>query len=64
MSVSERTEHGQRTRAIIACQRLTLDRAERQELAEVLTGHAGSNVPALHDEADHIQAVLDEWGNR
>ena len=52
-------EHGQRTRAIISAEKLTLDRDERHELAELLTGHEGSWRTISEDDARRVADVCD-----
>lgn len=52
---------GQRTRAIIAAERLTLDRHERQELAEFLTGHEGSWATISEDDARRVADACDAF---
>jgi hypothetical protein len=52
---------GQRTRAIIAAERLTLDRAERHELAEFLVGHEGSWRSLAEDDARRIADAIDAF---
>lgn len=53
---------GQRTRAIIAAEKLTLSRSERHDLAELLVGHAGSwhtlSEPDARRVADALEAFL------
>lgn len=44
----------QRTRAIIECQKLSLDQQERHELAHMLVGHEGSWSTLSEDDARRI----------
>jgi hypothetical protein len=53
--------YGQRARAIIAAERLTLDRLERHELAEFLVGHEGSWSTLSEDDARRIADALDAF---
>ena len=53
--------HGQRTRAIINADKLTLDRQERHDLAELLTGHEGSWRTLDEDDARRIADALDGY---
>lgn len=53
--------HAQRTRAIIAAENLTLTRLERQDLAEFLTGHAGSWSTISEDDARRVADALDAF---
>lgn len=54
--------HPQRTRAIIAAGKLTLDRDERRDLARMLVGHSGSwrtiEEPDARRVADALEAFL------
>ena len=52
---------GQRTRAIIAAEKLTLSRAERHDLAELLTGHEGSWARISEDDARRVADALDAF---
>ena len=51
-------EHPQRLRAILLAQRLTLDRAERHDLATMLVGHEGSWRTLSEDDARRIADAL------
>lgn len=53
--------HAQRTRAIVAAEKLTLTRLERQELAEFLTGHEGSWARISEDDARRVADALDAF---
>lgn len=53
--------HAQRTRAIIAAERLTLDQRERRELAEFLTGHGGSWATISEPDARRVADALDAF---
>lgn len=52
---------GQRTRAIIAAEKLTLSRAERHDLAELLVGHAGSWHTLSEPDARRVADALDAF---
>lgn len=53
--------HGQRTRAIINADKLTLDREERHDLARLLVGHEGSWRTLDEDDARRIADALDGY---
>lgn len=53
--------HAHRTRAIIAAQRLSLDRRERQDLAEFLTGHTGSWSTITEDDARRVADAIEAF---
>lgn len=53
--------HGQRTRAIINAQRLSLDRQERHDLAQMLVHHHGSWATLSEPDARRIADALDAF---
>ena len=61
MSLTDAPGHGQRTRAIIAAERLTLDREERHELAAMLVGHEGTWATIAEDDARRIAEACDAF---
>lgn len=54
-----RTDHPQRTRAIISAKKLTLTRPERHELAEMLCGYSGTWSTIDEDCARRIADALE-----